>query len=158
MIDGTAQVLSRFGSRAVVRGRPDERAQTVDLLLDADVQSSCQPPAFVVGSDDEPSTRRGQLREQRPHLGHQRHVRCRQPRRRRHRIRQRRVIEDGGIVDQHGEGLVVALHERRGTVVVLRGQRQQRAGGIDVCAGGGPIAELQGGVSERCREGAAQLA
>ena len=120
--------------------------------LDTVMEADLEPAAFLVGSDHEAPPRGRELVDLRPHLGRQGGVGGRQPRRRGHRVDERRLLEHRA---GRGPGRRTAATRVRRTSPRAHHRRQARATDRPFTsryvAGRRPVADLQRRVAERVR-------
>ena len=142
---GAADVLAR----AVTLGHDAQPlGQRRHGALDAVVEADLEPTALFVGREHEPPPWSLQLVELRLHVGRQGGVGRRQPRRRRHRVDECRLVEDRRVVDQHGERPRLAFDERRHALATTVRRVHRSTVHVQVLAVRRPVADLQRRVAE----------
>ena len=130
---------STSASSSPARPVADARRERLDLgrhggepPLGAFAELLLEPPPLGVGRLDDPAARGGELLGAGQHLGLQAHVGHRQPRRRRDRLDELRVLEHGAVVDQHRDALAVRVDRGDRALAARRGERERPPGLVGV--------------------------
>src|SRR6266540_6587800 len=136
--------LVRLRKHVLQRREPPRRA-LVEALL--------QPTSFLVARHDEASTRILQLGDLRTDFRLQPRIRSSEPRRRRDRFDERRIVEHGAVVHERRELLSIALQPRDAPIGTGWREVERTARGVDIDSFVlQPVANLDCRIAERAGE------